>query len=153
MLGSYLLRELEESFVLSSTSNYYKGRTLGFDITVFLSPQMFSYGYGISGSYVGEAYVIGGVVGVIIISLLFGAGLHMLYGLSKSAVSLFVVATILPDVVMKPRGGLLDWASTLARCVISIVIFWFGWKIYSLLMSIRRTPAPRDFSNSVTTHG
>jgi hypothetical protein len=45
----------------------------------------------------------------------------------------------LPDVLLMPRGELLDWLSTFLRNAISIVLLWFGWKVYSLLTSIRHS--------------
>ena len=137
--GSYLRRELQDAFIANDTAGYYRGQALGFDVTVLLLPAMFSQGYGTAASYLAEAYVIGGVAGVLIISVLIGFGLHLLHRLSGQPLSLFLVAMILPDVLLMPRGALLDWLSVLMRTAISIALLWFGWKIYSLLLSVRRS--------------
>jgi oligosaccharide repeat unit polymerase len=132
--ASYLWNELKNAFVANDTSNYFRGKSLAFDVPVFLNSNAFSLGHGTGGSYVGEAYVIGGLSGVAVISLLIGAGIHLLYRLSANALSLFVVAMILPDVIMMPRGELLDWLSMLLRNGISIVLLVLGWELYRLLI-------------------
>jgi len=135
---SYLLQETTEAFYMSTPSNYYKGRAFGFDATVFLSPRFFSYGYGVSGSYVGESYLLGGVFGVAVISFLMGSGLNLLYKLSAYPVTLFMAVSILPEIITKPRGPLLDWVSTLARWAISICILWVGWNVYNFVIPSRQ---------------
>jgi len=110
---------------------------------VLLNPDAFSLGRGTGGSYIGEAYVIGGAAGVIVISLLMGAGLHLLHHFSRNALSLFVVAMILPDIFIMPRGELLDWFSVLMRNAISLVLLAMGWGLYRLLTSIRQTQGQR----------
>jgi hypothetical protein len=106
-------------------------------VPVLLDWRAFAQGAGTGGSYVGEAYVIGGVTGVVLISLLIGVGLHFLHRLSGNAVSLFVVATILPDVLIMPRAQLLDWISVLLRSAVTIFILWLGWEIYSFIVPLR----------------
>ena len=133
--ASYLWNELKNAFIANDTSNYFRGKSLPFDVAVFLNRTAFSLGYGTGGSYVAEAYVIGGVAGVVVISLLIGAGLHILYRLSRSALSLFVVAMILPEILGMPRGQLLDWFSVLLRSAISIALLGLGWAFYRFLGS------------------
>jgi len=141
--ASYLLHELQNAFVANDTSNYFRGKALAFDVPVLLNPDAFSLGRGTGGSYIGEAYVIGGAAGVIVISLLMGAGLHLLHHFSRNALSLFVVAMILPDIFIMPRGELLDWFSVLMRNAISLVLLAMGWGLYRLLTSIRQTQGQR----------
>jgi hypothetical protein len=130
---TYMLYELQNAFVANDTSNYFWGRALGFDISVLLNPAAFSQGYGTGGSYLAEAYVIGGMGGVIAISFLVGSGLHLLHHFSRNSLSLFVVAMILPDITFMPRGGLLDWLSVLARNAISIFLLILGWHLFRLV--------------------
>jgi hypothetical protein len=132
-VGSYLWHELQDAFVANDTSNYFRGKALAFDVSVFLNPARFSQGHGTGGSYIGEAYVIGGLAGVMVISLLVGSGLHLLHHFSGTALSLFVVAMILPDIAFMPRGGLLDWLSVFARNAISILLLALGWRLYRLV--------------------
>lgn len=138
--ASYLWNELKNGFVANDTSNYFRGKSLAFDVPVLLNSNAFSLGHGTGGSYVAEAYVIGGVAGVVVISLLIGAGLHLLYRLSRKGLSLFIVAMILPDVIIMPRGNLLDWLSVLLRTAISIGILALGWIFYRSLSWLRPTP-------------
>jgi oligosaccharide repeat unit polymerase len=139
--ASYLWNELKNAFVASDTSNYFRGKSLAFDVPVFLNSNAFALGHGTGGSYVAEAYVIGGLAGVALISLLIGIGLHLLHRLSQNALSLFVVAMILPDVFTMPRGNLLDWLSVFFRNGISILLLVLGWKLYELFITARPVSA------------
>lgn len=145
-LGSYFLQELQDAFVASDASNYYRGRALGFDVSVLLNPVLFSWGYGTASSYLAEAYVAGGLLGVVVISLLIGVGLNLLHGKSRNAFSLFVVAMILPDVVVMPRNGLLDWMTALLRSIIAIGVLAIGWKLYELFTPSRPGSPDRGLS-------
>jgi hypothetical protein len=146
--ASYLWTELKNAFVANDTTNYFRGRWLPFDVSVFLNRAAFELGSGTGGSYVAEAYVIGGLTGVVLISLLVGAGLHLLYRLSQNAIALFVVAMILPDVLGMPRGQLLDWLSVLMRSAISILILACGWLLYRTAIWPKRASRIGDVSSA-----
>jgi oligosaccharide repeat unit polymerase len=146
--GTYLWHELQSAFVASDTGNYFRGKSLAVDVSVFLNPAGFAMGYGTGGSYIGEAYVIGGLVGVIVISLLVGYGLHRLHRFSGSTLSLFVVAMILPDIMIMPRGALLDWLSVLTRNAISIFLLAIGWQMYRLV-DLHPANLPRPAAQSL----
>ena len=148
-VGSYLLRELQNAFVANDVRSYYRGRAFAFDVTVFLNPAMFAIGYGTGSSYVGEAYVIGGIVGVICISLVIGMGLHICHRCSRSATSLFLVAMILPEVLMMPRNGLLDWFSVLVRSGISILLLAMGWLFYDFFLSAYSSVPSSNHAESI----
>ena len=137
---SYLFHALQAAFIASDTSNYFRGKGLATDVSVFLSPEAFSLGHGTGGSYVGEAYVIGGVGGVVAISLLIGYGLHLLHHFSRNPLLLVVVAMVLLDVLVMPRGNLLGWLSVLLRNAISILLLVLSWALYRFLTLIRQTP-------------
>ena len=137
---SYMLRELRNAFVANDTANYYRGRAVSFDAALLLNPTLFSLGYGTGSSCIAEAYIIGGVVGVVVISVLIGFGLRLAHHFSKNAFGLFVVALVLPDVLIMPRNGLVDWISVLLRSAISILLLGVGWQLYRLLTSIRERP-------------
>lgn len=142
-LPSYLYHELLDAFVSPDYLTYSRGSRLSFDVSVLLNSNAFASGHGTSGSYVGEAYVIGGVAGVVMISLLIGGVLHLMYRLSHNAFSLFLVAMVLPDFLSMPRGQLLDWVSALLRNAISLVVLAMGWSLYRLMTSINRTQEHR----------
>lgn len=138
--ASYLWNELQDAFVPRDAADYARGKRLSYDTTVFLSPAAFSQGQGTAGSYIAEAYLVGGLAGVIIISLMIGGGLHLLYRLSGSAIRLFVVAMLLPDVIAMPRSGLLDWVSVLLRSVLYIGVLMVGWYFYRLAIWLKSAP-------------
>lgn len=135
---SYLLHELQIELVSSDVSNYFRGRQFGFDVSVFLNPRLFEEGFATSGSYVAEAYVIGGIVGVTLISLLIGVGLRFMYTCSRNATILVLVVLVLPQVLLMPRGYLLGWGSTLIRSLVLLVLLILGWKIYQLVTFVGR---------------
>jgi len=137
----YPVYELQNAFVAIDTEHYQRGKGLSYDVPVLLNRNGFILGAGTGSSYTAEAYAIGGIAGVICISLVVGCGLHWLQVLSRGASGLFLVAMTLPDVLLMPRGNLLDWASVAAKNLISIVLLFAGWGIYKLLVSIRHTPA------------
>jgi oligosaccharide repeat unit polymerase len=137
-VGGYLLFDLESAVVVGDQGNYSPGKSLDYDISVLLNPELFASGHGVGSSYVAEAYLIGGIGAVVAISLLIGFGLNLAYRFSKNAPSLFVVALVLPAVLVMPRSGLLNWVSAAVRSAILIALLGLGWQLYSLLTSIRR---------------
>ena len=140
--ASYLWNELLDAFVPRDATDYVRGRRFGDDVTVFLSASAFATGLGTSSSYIAECYVIGGMMGVLVGSLLVGFGLHILYRTSGSAVGLFVVVMILPDVIAMPRGQLLDWLSVLLRSFLYIGVLGMGWQLYRILVWLKNAPRP-----------
>ncbi len=130
---SYLLHELQLQLVSSDVSTYFRGRQFGFDVSVFLNPYMFEQGFATSGAYVAEAYVVGGIFGVIAISLLIGGGLRFMHACSRNAITLVLVALVLPEVLLMPRGFLLEWGSALIRAVILLVPLALGWNLYQFV--------------------
>lgn len=148
--GSYLLTGLEAAFVASDASNYHRGKSLAIDVSEFLSAAGYEYGYGTAGSYIPEAYVGGGMIAVILVSIALSLGLHAIYRFSGNALLLFVFAMSLSEIISMPKGGLLDWASIFLRNCVSFALLWFGWKVYSLLLSIRQTP-PADSAPGIVT--
>ena len=140
--ASYLWNELQDAFVARDSYDYARGRLLGYDVPVLLNPAAFANGMGTAGSYLAEAYIIGGLAGVAIISLLLGSFFHLLYRLSGSAGWLLVVAMVLPDLVIMPRGTLLDWASALMRNALSFALIGAGWILYRFVLWLMQQPKP-----------
>ncbi len=133
---SYLLHELQLQLVSSDVSNYFRGRQFGFDVSVFLNPYMFSQGFATSGAYLAESYVVGGIVGVIVISLLIGGGLRFMHACSPNAMKLVLVALVLPEVLLMPRGYLLEWGSALIRALILLAPLALGWSLYRFVIPV-----------------
>jgi hypothetical protein len=148
--GTYLLTGLQDAFVAPDASKYHRGKSLAIDVSVFLSAVNYEYGYGTAGAYIPEAYVGGGMVAVILVSIGLGLGLHAFYRFSGNALLLFVFAMSLPDIISLPKAGLFDWVSVFLRSCVSFALLWLGWKVYSLLLSIRQTP-PGDSVPGIVT--
>jgi hypothetical protein len=141
----YLSHEVRDAFVANDAASYYRGKLFPFDVSVLVDPATFNLGLGTGGSYVGEAYVLGGVGGVVAISLLLGGGLRLLYRMSRRSDLLFLVALLLSDVLWMPRGVLLDWFSAFLRNLIAIMLLLAGWWVYRVLTSITHAPAADEF--------
>jgi oligosaccharide repeat unit polymerase len=138
---SYLVHELQIEFVQADVSNYFRGRQFGYDVSVFLNPSEFSQGVATAGSYLGEAYLWGGILGVVAISLLLGRGLRWLYERSGNIKWLVVVAFVLPQVLLLPRGFLLGWVSSLLRASLLLLALAACWSVYSYVTDGLRLPA------------
>jgi hypothetical protein len=82
------------------------------------------------------------VGGVVVLSLLLGYGLNLLYVCGRTVWGLLVVAIILPDFIVMPRGDLVGWSSTLVRNALLFCPLLAGWWLFSLLSSLRG-PSPR----------
>ena len=134
---SYLYHEIQAAFVGSGAYNYVRGRMWDADVSSYLDARLYQYGFGVGGSYVAESYAFWGFIGVIIVSVIIGSGLAYLANHSRTAISLFVVAMTLPELVLMPRGALVDWISVLARSSIAVMLLALGWQFYRLLTSIR----------------
>lgn len=139
---SYLLHEMELEFVASDVSTYFRGRQLGYDVSAFLSPYMFGQGLATGGSYIAESYVMGGVLRVIVISLLLGFGLRLLYLSTVNPKSLVLVALSFTEVLLMPRGYLLGPVSALARSLVLLLPIAFGWGLFRLLTTSLRASSP-----------
>jgi oligosaccharide repeat unit polymerase len=135
---SYLLTELRSGFLASDVSNYRRGKSLAIDVSVFLQPERYSEGYGTGGSYVADAYVLGGFFALLVVSITLGVVLHGFYRFSGDARLLFFFAIAFPDMLFMPKGQLLDWVSVFLKNFILIALIGVGWKIYSLLASIHQ---------------
>ena len=136
---SYAWFDLRDAFVFGELP-YVQGQDLADDVSVLLNPVAFSRGLGDAGSYLAQMYLLGGVPAVIVLSLLLGGGLHLLYRYSRDARSLFVVASILPAIILMPRGQLLGWASNLVKVGISLAILWVGWRLYRTILWLAAAP-------------
>jgi hypothetical protein len=148
--GSYLLTELQNAFVANEAAASQRGKSLAVDISVFLDPAKYRLGYGTAGAYIAETYVGGGMVAVALVSIALGLGFHAFYRFSGNVLLLFLFAMLLPDILLMPKGQLLDWVSVLLRNGASIALLWIGWRVYRLLLSIARTTPSPSSSGMVT---
>jgi hypothetical protein len=133
---SYLASELSSAFVAGDQSNYVAGKHFADDVAMFLNPAAYRLGFGSGSAYLAEAYVGGGLWGVVLVSGLLGAGLHKMQVHAGHPLGLFAVSMILPDVLWMARGGLLDWLSVSLRVAVSLVLLSIGWCLYCGLRRI-----------------
>lgn len=136
--------ELQSAFVAGDQTNYRAGKHFSDDVSMFLGPDGYQLGAGSGSAYIAEAYVLGGLGGVALISLLLGALLHGLQAWAHHPFGLFLTAMVLPDVLLMPRGGLLDWVSAALRVGISVLLLLGGWHLYQGVVRLgcvlRRNP-------------
>ncbi|MGD0790748.1 MAG: O-antigen polysaccharide polymerase Wzy [Terriglobales bacterium] len=135
-VASYLAGELESAFVAPDQANYMVGRHFADDLSMFLNPTDYQLGFGTGSAYLAEAYLVGGLWGVALISGLLGVGLHVMYRFARNPLGLFLVAMILPDVLFMARGGLLEWVSVSVRVGISVLLLRMGWSLYQTIVRI-----------------
>ena len=138
--ASYLLKELTFAFAPRDAQHYNRGSELDLDVSELLNAAAFKNGLGTAGSYIAEEYVLGGIAAVALLSLLIGLGLHVLYRKSQSALGLFFVVMLLPDVLSMPRGDLLGWLSVLVKTCLFVVILGIGWKAFQVLLWLKAAP-------------
>jgi len=139
--GSYLLHELLAHYITYDPAHYSRGTLLDCDVAVLLNPYAFSLGLGTGGSFVGEAYLMGGLAGVALVSLMLGAGLSGLHSMNATAKGLFLGATLVYSLIWLPRGTMLPWLSSFSRNMLLVGLLAIGWGVYSLIVSIRHNPA------------
>jgi oligosaccharide repeat unit polymerase len=126
-IGSYLASELQSAFVAGDQTNYVPGKRFSDDVARFLNPVTYPQGFGSGSAYLAEAYVLGGLCGVVLVSAALGAVLHAMHRASRNPLGLFLVTMVLPDVLWMSRGGLLDWLSASLRVAISVLLLAAGW--------------------------
>jgi hypothetical protein len=133
---SYLATELQSAFVAGDQANYVAGARFSDDIAMFLNPVAYQLGFGSGSAYLAEAYVAGGLWGVVLASGLLGALLQGMHGGARNPLGLFLVGMILPDVFWMSRGGLLDWVSASLRVGISVLLLLVGWWLYQAMIRV-----------------
>ncbi len=84
--------------------------------------------------------MIGGLAGVIIISLLIGLLLNLLYRMSQYVFPLFFVVMLFPEIISMPRGDLLGWFSVLVRTCLFVAVLYLGWKVYPCMAWLKQGP-------------
>ncbi len=133
---SNLADELRSAFYPTDHGNYVAGKNFDADVSMFLNPAAYPLGSGSGSSYLAEAYLVGGLGGVVTVSALLGALFHGMQGWAGNPLGLFLVAMILPDVLLMPRGGLLDWVSAALRVGISVLLLLAGWYLYHAIARV-----------------
>jgi len=135
---SNLADELRSAFFPTDHMAYVAGKNFDADVSMFLNPAAYQMGNGSGSSYLAEAYLAGGLWGVVVVSALLGALFHAVHGCARNPLGLFLIAMILPDVLLMPRGGLLDWVSAALRVGLSVLLLLAGWYFYQAVARIGR---------------
>jgi O-antigen polysaccharide polymerase Wzy len=135
-IASNLADELRSAFFPTDHTTYVAGKNFDADVSMFLNPTAYQLGQGGGSSYVAEAYVAGGLWGVVIVSALLGASFHRMHRCAGNPFGLFLIVMILPDMLLMPRGGLLDWVSASLRVGISVLLLLAGWYFYRAIARV-----------------
>jgi oligosaccharide repeat unit polymerase len=125
-----LADELRSAFFPTDHAAYVAGKNFDADVSMFLNPAAYELGSGSGSSYLAEAYLAGGILGVAVVSTLLGALFHTMNVYARHPFSLFLTAMVLPDILLMPRGGLLDWVSASLRVALSLLLLFGGWYFY-----------------------
>jgi hypothetical protein len=131
-----LADELRSAFAPSDHTAYVAGKNFDADVSMFLNPISYPLGSGSGSSYLAEAYLAGGVAGVVIVSLLLGSLFHAMQEHAGHPFALFLITMILPDILLMPRGGLLDWISASLRVALSVLLLAGGWYFYRAVAGV-----------------
>jgi oligosaccharide repeat unit polymerase len=135
-IGANLADELRSAFSPTDHMKYIPGKNFDADVSMFLNPTAYQLGYGSGSTYLAEAYLAGGLWGVVTVSAVLGALFHGMHGCARNPLGLFLTAMILPDMLLMPRGGLLDWVSASLRVGISVLLLLAGWHFYQAIARI-----------------
>ena len=98
--GRYFIGDVKSMFVPNS-DNFES------DLSLYLSPDSFRAGYATGSSYLAEAYLIGGVFGVAIVSLLVGMMMSWIHARSDSWIGAGLMMASLGSIIYMPRAGLI----------------------------------------------
>lgn len=131
-----LCDELRSAFFPTDHTAYVAGKNFDADASMFLNPIAYPMGSGSGSTYVAEAYLAGGIAGVVVVSTLLGAFFRAMHAHAQNPFVLFLMAMILPDVLLMPRGGLLDWVSASLRVAISVLLLAGGWYVYRTVVRV-----------------
>jgi oligosaccharide repeat unit polymerase len=131
-----LADELRSAFSPTDHTAYVAGKNFDADVSMFLNPISYPLGSGSGSSYLAEAYLLGGLAGVVMVSTLLGALFHAIQTHVRNPLVLFLIALILPDILLMPRGGLLDWVSASLRVALSVLLLAGGWYFYRAVARI-----------------
>jgi hypothetical protein len=125
----YLVNGFETAY--KPSGQFAEGELFDNDLSIFLNRDAFQLGFGTGSSYLAEAYLVGGVNLVAIVSLGIGLSLRMLHNLSFRSSGAVVLILLLPGLIYLPRTGLLEPLAAGTRGLLSALL------IYSCLWSMR----------------
>ena len=103
---TYLANELLQAFYPGS--HFGQGQLFDNDISVFLNVDAYRAGFGAGSSYLAEAWIAGGLLAVLIVSILIALALRLLHRLGGNFLGAVLVAIVLPSLIYLPRAQLLS---------------------------------------------
>jgi len=146
---TYLVNEILQAFYPGS--HFGQGELFDNDLSVLLNQDAFREGYGTGSSYLAEAWIAGGFLAILIVSVLIGLALRALHRIGASFAGAVAVAILLPSVIYLPRAQLLSPIATgLKSGLIFLPMFPALWLIRWLLYDgapeqvTSLEPAPRS---------
>ena len=101
-IASYFKSELVDAFYPGS--HFTQGQLFDNDVSVFLNAAAFRAGFGTGSSYLAEAWIAGGLAGLVGVSILVGLLLRWLHWLGRNWIGAVIVAVLLPSVIYLPRA-------------------------------------------------
>jgi hypothetical protein len=142
---SYVENEILQAFYPGS--HFGQGQIFDNDISVFLNAAAFRQGFGTGSSYLAEAWIAGGIAGVICASILIGIVLRWMHGLGRNWIGALVVATLLPSIIYLPRAQLLSpLATALKNGIVFVLMIPCLWGIQFLLDCVKDPQHPGSSS-------
>lgn len=138
--STYLLHEIEAPLFPDTQVAEPHGESLAGDLTAYLSVRAAIEGYGSGSSYIAEAYLFGGMFGVIIISLILGCCFAWMHSKCNSLYGVMLLAYTMPALIYLPRSTLLDplgiAIKTLAALLISFPLFYLIRRVPRISLSV-----------------
>jgi oligosaccharide repeat unit polymerase len=115
---TYLTNELLQA--VYPGSHFGQGQLFDNDISVFLNVDAYRAGFGTGSSYLAEAWVAGGLLAALIVSVLIGLALRLLHRIAGHFFGALAVAILLPSLIYLPRAQLL---SPIANGLKGVLVF------------------------------
>ena len=124
--SGYLLNSLETAY--KPSGQFKEGELFDNDLSIFLNRRAYDLGFGTGSSYLGEAYLVGGLLLTIVVSLAIGCVFVFLHNRSSSTRGALALTLLLPVLIYMPRSGLMEPVAMGGKSLISaLVIFGCLW--------------------------
>jgi hypothetical protein len=117
--ASYLLNSIETAY--KSSFEFGDGQLFDNDLSIFLNRFAFHLGFATGSAYLAEAYLVGGTVFVILVSIGIGIALRILHIASVHTSGNVMLVVFMPGLIYLPRTGLMDPLAAGIRSIIAIL--------------------------------
>jgi oligosaccharide repeat unit polymerase len=120
---SYLINQITLPFVPADPTTL--GRLFVVDYATMLNPTALRNGFALGSTYLADAYLLGGLIAVVIVSVLVGLVLHFLNEmlLSSSVLKAAIALSAATTILYLPRAGLVEsFVSTLRTGLLIVAI-------------------------------